>query len=148
MAYGAIGGETRSNVRGIRGACKVCLVAGDAGGRQIPEVVVRVALRACQGRMESRQGPVGIQRVIERDCGPDGGVVAGVAGGREGRGDVTRIRSSGEIGLMAAVAGCGHGCVVVVGVALCALKSGMRTRQREDRSVIESRGSPIRGRVA
>src|ERR1035441_8590031 len=98
--------------------------------------------------MESRQGPVGIQRVIEGDGGPAGRVVAGVASGGESRCDVTGIRGSCEIGLVAAVAGGGQGCVVVIGVALGAGERGMSAGEREDRGVIEGGGSPVGGRVA
>ena len=55
------------------------------------------------------------------------------------------IRGAGEIRLMAAVAGRGQRCVVVVGVALRASHRGVGARQREGRGVvIEGGARPIR----
>jgi len=64
-----------------------------------------VALHAGYGCVESGQRPIGIERVIERSQGRPVGVgVAGVACGWEGHSHVTRIRGSGEIRLVAAIA--------------------------------------------
>jgi len=98
--------------------------------------------------MRPRQRPISIGRVVECHRCPIARVVASVARCWEGRRDVTWIRRPGEICLMAAVAVCWQSRVIVICVALHAGHRGMGSRQREDRSVIESRCSPVRRRVA
>lgn len=62
---------------------------------------------------------------------------------------MSRIRGSGEIGLVASIASCGKGSVVVIDVALCAGDGGMRAGQWECRVVvIKGRPGPGRGVVA
>jgi len=68
--------------------------------------------------MEAGQSPIGIGRVVECHRRPIARVVASFAGGGEGNSYVTRIRRSGEIRLVAAVAIRRQGRVVVIRVAL------------------------------
>lgn len=57
---------------------------------------------------------------------------------------VSRIRRAIEICLMAAVAGGGQRCVVIIYVALCAGHSNVRARERErSRAVIERCPTPV-----
>lgn len=84
------------------------------------------------------------------ECGqssPIGIGVARVTGRWESHGNVTRIRGPGEIRLMAAVAVGRQRRVVVIRVALRTSQCGMRSQQREYRRMIESRRSPVSGRV-
>jgi len=148
MADRAVRREAGGNVIGICGSGEVSLVARIAGRRGVCVVVIGVALDTGESGVSSRQRIVGIRRVIECDGGPVARVVAGVARGRKCRGNVTGIRGPGEISLMAAIAGCGKGGVVVICMALGARNSRMGTGQRKHRSMIESGRSPGGGRVA
>jgi len=140
VADGAIGREAGGDVRRVGGSGEVRLMAGIAGCGQVVVVVVGVALRACHGRVSTGQGPVGIQRVVEGNPrGPRcwSRAVAGVARCGERRSHVTGVIGAREVGLVAAVAGSRHGCVVVVGVACGAGQRGMCADQREHRRVIK-----------
>ena len=70
-------------MRGILRSGEIRLVAAIAGRRCSRVVVVHVTLDAGQSCMSSCQGVVCVQRVIEGDRCPDGGVVAGLTGCRE-----------------------------------------------------------------
>jgi len=59
-----------------------------------------------------------------------------------------RIRCARPIGLVTAIAVRRQRCVVVVGVALCARNSRVRSGQRKHRGVIEGRRAPRGRRVA
>ncbi len=134
-------------MRRIVGPGEVRLVAAVAGGGQVIEVVIRMALRALQGGMRAGQGVIRVQRVIEGgDRRPCGVAVAGVACGRESRGRVAGVGGSVEVRLVATDAGGGNRRVVVVGVALRAGQRSVRTGQREHRRVVE-RGRIERGGV-
>jgi len=148
VAYRAVCGEAGRDVRGVRGPGKIRLVAGVAGCRRCRVVVVRVALRASHGSVEAGQGVICIGRVIERNGGPVTRVMAGVARGGEGYGDVIRIRSASEICLVAAVAIGRQRGVVVIRMALRACKRGMRSGQRKHGSMVEGRRGPVSRRVA
>ena len=74
--------------------------------------------------------------------------MARVASGREVRRHMAWIGGAGEVLLVATVAGCRDGGVVVVGMARGAGHRGMEAKQREHRRVIEGRRSPIRRGVA
>jgi hypothetical protein len=92
-------------VVGIRGPREIRLVAGIARGRRRRVIVVRVALRASQGRMHSRQRIVCIKRVIKCDRVPVGCVVAGIARRGKRRRHVVRVAGPCKVCLVAAVAG-------------------------------------------
>ena len=112
----------------------VRLVAGVARGRQIIEVVVRMALHACERGVEARQRIICVECVIEaRHRGPHqrGSAMARITRSRESGGDVTWIRRTGEVCLMAAITGGRNGGVVVVGVAQRAGECGVRTYERK-----------------
>ena len=87
--------------------------------------------------MKSCQSVVCIQRVVEGDSSPVSGRVAGIARGGEGSGDVVWIRGSGEVRLVAAVAGGWYSGVVVIGVALSASQRSMRAGKWEHRCMVE-----------
>lgn len=136
-------------VTGIRGFVEIRQVAAGAIGWSSSELAANVALAARQANMRARQGKLGGRAVIEDGACPRGGVVADVAGGREGSRGVRGIVGASEILLMAANAGCRGQLVVVVDVALCARDGGMETRQGEAGSrVVEGHTAPLRCRVA
>ncbi len=118
-------------------------------GRQVV-IPVYVALRALQRRMRAGQREAG-GRVVERRIPPRGSRVALLAGLREIRLHVVRIRRPLEILQVAADAGrvrAGQ-IVVAVHVALRALQRGMSTGQRESRGrVIERCRRPVRRGMA
>jgi hypothetical protein len=141
--------ESRSSVGGIRGSIPICLVAAIAGGRQRCVVIVRVAGRACNGCMESRQRERrGV--VVKRGWAPGGRCVANRAIRRESRSNVIRIRGSSEVRLMTCIAGGWCVCVAVIDVALrtsqCRVETGKWIVCIS--SVIEIDGGPSRGVVA
>ena len=124
--------EVRLYVIRIRRSVEIRLVAADACGVGTGQVVivVHVALRASHGRVSARQRETG-RRVIERRVIPRRSVVALLAGLRESRTDVIRIRRSLEIFQVAAHASCRRQVVVIVDVALSTLQSRVRTGERE-----------------
>ena len=106
-----------------------------------------MALCASQRRMHSRKRIVGVHRVVECDGRPVGGCMAGVTCRWESGCNVIGIRSPRKGCLVAAVARCRKCRVVVVGVALRAGDSSMRTRKWKHRSMVECGRSPSRGAV-
>ena len=116
---------------------EVRLVAADACGVCAGQIVivVYVALCASHGRVSARQRETG-RRVIERRVIPRRSVVALLAGLRESRTDVIRIRRSLEIFQVAAHASCRRQVVVIVDVALSTLQSRVRTGERESGVVV------------
>jgi len=112
-------------------------------GRQVV-IAIHVALRALQRRMRARQREA-CGRVVERRIPPRRSRVALLAGLREIRLHVIRIRGPLEILQVATDAGrvrAGQ-VVVVVDVALHALDAGVRSRQGESRGrVIKRRACP------
>jgi len=127
-------------------------VAADAGGVRAGQVVVviHVALHALHAGVRAGQREAR-GRVIESSAGPRRGAMALLAGLREARRDVIRIRGALEIFQVAAHAGrIGAGQVVVaIHVALRALHAGVRTSQREARGgVVKIRTHPRRRAVA
>lgn len=86
--------------------------------------------------------------MIEVHRRPARRVMARVARRRERCRCVSWIRRSGPVGTMASITIRRQGCVVIVGVALCAGNGSMRPGQRKDRCVIESRRRPRHRRVA
>lgn len=123
-------------------AGEVRLVTRIARRRRARVIVVRMALNAGQSRMHPRKRVVRIRCMIECDRCPVRRRMACVARGRERRRDMIWIRGSGEISLVASVTSRRQGCVVVVGVALCAGNRGMRSSQWKHRSMIERRCRP------
>lgn len=103
---------------GIRGTREIRLVTRVAGRRSGSVVVIRMALRALQCCVHSGQRIVRIQGVIEIHARPCGGVMTGVAGGREGDGRVVWIGGVLEVGLVTTKAVRWQCAVVVVGMAL------------------------------
>ena len=134
----ASGWEACRCVSRIGGSVPIRRMASVTGSGQSCVVVIHVALCArdgsvCAGQRKCR----GV--VVEGCTGPVGcGVACGASGG-EADGGVRRCVGPVVIGLVAAYARGGQGCVVVVGVALGALQGGVGTRQGEYRGVIESR---------
>ena len=117
VAQGAIGRETRCDVIRVRGSRKIRLVAAVTVSRQRQVVVVHVTSRASHGRMRSRQRKRrGV--VIEGGACPVGRGVARCARRREAHCRMGRSIRSGVIRLMAGITICGHGCVVVIRMAL------------------------------
>jgi hypothetical protein len=123
-------------------------MAGVAGGGRRSVVVARVALRAGHRGVCSRQGVVGIQRVVEGDGGPIRGAMAGVACGWKRNCDVIGIGGSRKICLVASVAVGRESCVVVVGMALCAQERSVGAGQWEYRRMVECGRGPVGGGVA
>jgi hypothetical protein len=140
-------GECGRNVTGIRGTREIRLVTAVARRRQCRVVVIRVALRALQGCMCTRQREH--RSMIESGRSPGAGRVAQSAVRGEARSHVSGVRGPCEVSLVAPVAGRRQCCVVVVGMALRTGNGRMRTSQRERRRVvIEGCPRPIRCRMA
>ena len=119
MADGTVCRKARADVVGVRGPCEVRLVAGIARRWRRRVIVVGVALRTSQSRVNSSQRIIGIKSVIECDGCPCSRIVTGVAGGGERCRNVVGIGGPCEIRLMTAVT-CRRQCrVVVVHVARC-----------------------------
>ena len=139
-------------VHGSRGRVVVVLVAADASraGQVVVAIDVAIGARARRNRVRSRQRePGGI--VIESRIQPRSCAVALLAGLREIRRYVVRVRRSLKILQVARYAGGARQVVIVVDVAIraCSRRNGMRSRQREASSVvIESRVQPRRCVVA
>ena len=149
MANRAIRRESRSDVIWICRTSKVRLMARIACGWRVCVAVIDVALRTSQRRVETGKWIVCISSVIEIDCGPNRGVVAGIAGCRERRGHVIWIRCSCPVRLVTAKAGCGQRCVVVAHVARRTRNGDVRTCERKRRLVVvEYRLRPGRGVMA
>jgi len=147
VASGACGGEADCSVRRIIGPAVIGFVARVAIGRYGCVVVIRVAL--CAGHRRVEAGQREHSRVIERRRSPVGGRVTESTVGWEACGHMGGIRGSREIHLVAAIAGRWQRGVVVIGVALCARDSNVRTGQRERCVVvIKGRCCPGRGVVA
>lgn len=85
--------------------------------------------------------------MVESGSRPGRRVVAGLAGSRESRCDVIGVGRVLIDRLVARIAVRGHGCVIVVHVAVGAGHCGMRARQRERRVVVIERGGNPRGGV-
>ena len=109
-------------------------------------IVIDVTLCALHGAMRARQREAG-RGVIEGRIIPRSGAVTLLAGLRESRTDVIRIRCALEIFQMAAHAGCRCQVVVIVDVALGTLQSRVRTGEREPRVVVIKGGLCPRRRV-
>jgi hypothetical protein len=90
-----------------------------------------MALRALHCCVHSGEWIVGVECVIEGYVRPVCCAVTGFAGRRESSGKMIRICCAFEIGLVAAIAGCGQGFVVIVCMALSARNGRMGPRQRE-----------------
>ena len=140
-------GECRGNVIGVCCSSPVRLVAAIASGRQGGVVVVGVALGAGHGGMRASEREHG--RVVEGRGGPGCcGVAEGAIGGESG-GHMSGIGGAGKVCLVAAIAGGGQRCVVVVGVALRAGNGDVRAGEREGSVVvIEGGAGPRRCVVA
>jgi len=80
--------------------------------------------------MSSCQGVVCVQRVIEGDRCPDGGVVAGIAGRGESCRGVCGVVGAAPVGLMATEAACRCPLKDIAEVAGDARKSGVYSSQR------------------
>ena len=148
MAGGAGGRPAGGDMVGIGGAGEVRFVAGIAIGRCAGKDVIDVAEIAGDGDVGAgeREGRV---VVVEGCAGPRGCGVACVAGGGESRCGMGGVGGAVPVCLMAAVAGCGQGCVVVIGVALSAGQRSMCAGEREcSVVVVEGRGAPAAGGVA
>ena len=74
--------ETSSHVVGILSALEVRQVAGNAGRDRDVVVVIEVAAGAGRGDVKARERPAS-GRVVELSVGPENGIVALFAGGRE-----------------------------------------------------------------
>ena len=107
-----------------------------------------MALHALKRRVRSGKRIVRINRMVEVDVRPVGGVVAGLAGGRERRGSMVRICRALPVRLVAAVARRRQGCLVIVCMALRARLSGVCANEREHRRMIERGRCPVRGGMA
>ena len=119
-----------------------------AGGAGQAEVVVDVALRALQAGVRAGQREAR-GRVVERGARPVGRRVAERAVLRESGSLVARRRGVVVLGLVAVEAGGAGEAVVVVDVALRALRGGMRAGEGEARRrMVERRAHPLGGVVA
>ena len=147
MAGSAGSGEADLYVVGVVGSGIVRLMAGVTIRGHGCVVVVGVALRAGQRCMRARQRED--RCVIECGRRPVGrGVAQGAIGG-EARRDVGRIGCAGKVGLMATIAIGWKRQVVVIGVALRAGDSRVRSGEREGCVVVvEGGGRPCRGVMA
>jgi len=125
MAGSAGGRPSRRHMVRIRGPGEIRLMAGVTSRRRAGKNIVDVALDAINRGVRAGQRE-GRAVVIERGPGPCSGRMAGIARGGKPRRGVSRIGGAVPIGLMAAIAGGGQGCVVVIGVALCAGQGRMR----------------------
>jgi hypothetical protein len=115
VASGASGGEAGSRVIRIVRSREVRPMAAIAGGWQGCEVVIDMALQTWDSGMRAGQREV---RVIEGRSHPSaGGVAHGAVRGEAGS-HVVRIPGPVEVGLVACVAGCGCGIVMIVYMAL------------------------------
>lgn len=134
------------HVVGVGGPCKIRLVAGITAGWRSREHIVHVALDAvhCRVRPSERERCV---VVIERRPCPCGCRMARVASRREAGRSVVRVGSAIPVRRVAAVAVCGQGCEVIVGVARRTSERGVCARQRKYRRVIERGRAPGGGRV-
>ena len=147
------GREARRRVRRIRRAGVILLMARVAQRAVQGVVVVDVAVgtQPRRHRMRARQLKTS-GGVVKGRIGPEHGVVAGFARGREARSNVIHRRSRVVvIGLMARHARGAGQVVVVVDVAIRTLprRGGVRPGQREPRAVVvERRVQPGRGAVA
>ncbi len=114
-------------------------------GRQVV-IAIHMALRALQCRMRARQREA-CGRVVERRIPPRRSRVALLAGLREIRLHVIRIRGPLEIFQVATDTSRvrGRQVVIAIHVARRALQRGVSARQRESRGrVIECRRRPVR----
>ena len=119
-------------------------VARDAGGRQRRVLAVGMALRAGGRRVLAGEREFS-RAVIEGRSEPLNGVVAGLAGLRESRGDVVRIGCCGEVLRMAADAGRHGALIVAADVAGRALYGRVSSGELELRElvVVETRKLPV-----
>jgi hypothetical protein len=144
--------EIRRHVIGIRRALKVIQVAGHArrAGQVVVVIDVAIGALARRHRVQSRQRKPGAV-VIEGCVQPGAGAVALLAGLREIRRDVIRIRRALEILQVAGHARRTRQVVVVVDVAIGALprRHGVKSGQLKPSSaVIEDCVQPGTGAVA
>ena len=120
---------------GIRGSGEVRLVAAIASGGQRCVVVVYMACSTGHGGVgagqRERRGVV-----IKGGARPIRGAVACGARGWETGCCMRRTVGPCEIGLVAAIAGSGQRCVVVVGMARGASHGGVGAGQREGGVVV------------
>ncbi len=118
--------EIRLHVIRICGALEVLQVATHASRVRAGQIVIAVyvTLRTLQRRMRAGQREAG-GRMVKGRARPGGGAVALLAGLREARGNVIRIRRALEILQVAADAGRirTRQVVVIVDVALYALNA-------------------------
>lgn len=120
------------SVAGIGRVVVVGLVASDAGGGQGRVVVVHVAITALSRRHSVRSGERECRVVVvEGRVGPDGGVVAKFAGGRESSRAVRRIVGIRVILLMTGVAERAVQRIVIVDMAIGAKARRHRVRTGE-----------------
>ncbi len=145
-------GEAGSHVVGVRSPLEIFQVATHARRRSEVVIVVDVAIGALSRghRVHSGQGKAGAG-VVEGRSEPRRSVVALLAGLREIRRHVVRIRRPLVILQVTRHAGRIRDVVIVVGVAVSALsrRHGVHSRQREGRlRVIEHRRLPGRGGMA
>lgn len=115
---------------GICGPGEIRLVAGITGRRRRHVVVVRVALRAGNRGMRSRQRIVRVKGVVEGGVEPVDRRVAGTAVLRQGQLHVRRIVRADIVCAMAPVAGRRRSCKHVVDVAGSAGQSSVHPGQR------------------
>ena len=123
-------------------------VATIALGRRRGEVTARVAARARNADMRSRQGKIGLA-VVERGWLPGRGRVANLAGLREMGSHVIRTCRRIEIFQVAGNAGGRQAREDIIDVAGRARHVDMETGQREESlRMIEDRARPGRSRMA
>lgn len=140
--------ELRGHVIRIGGAQIILMMAPIAVRRQGGVVVVHMTAGARHRRMESRERKAGVI-VVERSRNPCARVVAHVALLGESNLHVVGVVRILEILQMAADAGSVRQLVIVVHVALAALKRRVHAGKRETGGgVIECRAQPVGGRMA
>jgi hypothetical protein len=145
VADGAVGGETRLDVIGIRGALIVLYVAGITISGGANEFVVDVAERA--GDVHMRAGERKRRLGVVKHCaGPRGCRMTDGTVCWEARSDVIGIRSALIVLRMAGIAIGGRTGKLAVDVTEIAREGDMRTRQRELREFIVIEGSSRPGR--
>ena len=130
VAESAVGRECRSDVVRIRSGGEVALVTCVAISRRRRVVIVRVALRARNRRVLTRQRVMRVQGVVKQRVVPVGCVVARTAIVWQSKRHVGRIVAVGEIRRVAGIALGRSSGEDIIDVACRALQRRVRTGQR------------------
>ena len=140
VADGAVGREACRHVIGVGGLLEGRQVTARALRRRRRKHAARVALRALQRGMSTRQREFRHRGVVERGGQPGRGGMALFARLRETAADVGRVRGRLEVRHVASRTHRGSAGKVIGGMTLGALHGGVRTRQRKCRLVVIETG--------